>query len=216
VYFVYFVDKLSVPSVMVSEVTMMPDEGSECWGDVPRLHEAVTAYLDAVGDGLVPDRQALLAEYADVAAELEEFFLAQDQMAGLTAPLRAVSRAATLPLVGVGVSPGIEGETGVAPDPRLAAVLEARGYELVGEGAGVHGWPGLGNLRPLSPGCDNPTAAGTLPWVYRDTRCRREHNYRRAVWSAYSVFPQWGMVRLSRLGNGKRPCYYAHARPAVW
>jgi serine/threonine-protein kinase len=121
----------------------MPDEGSECWGDESRLHEAVTTYLDAVGDGLVPDRQALLAEYADVAAELEEFFLAQDRVAGLTAPLRAVARAATLPLVGVVASPGIEGETGVAPDLRLAAVLEARDYELVGDGAGVRGGAGV-------------------------------------------------------------------------
>ncbi|MFI5454954.1 MAG: protein kinase [Isosphaerales bacterium] len=113
----------------------MPDDDSECWEREPRLLEVVTAYLDAVGDGLVPDRQALLAEYSDVAAELEEFLEAQDHVARFTAPLREVARVATLPLLLAADSSGLDEEAGLAPDPRLAAVLEARGYELLGEGS---------------------------------------------------------------------------------
>jgi eukaryotic-like serine/threonine-protein kinase len=115
----------------------MSDVGNECWENESRLHEVVTNYLDAIGDGLVPDRQALLAEYADVATELEEFFIAQDDVARLIAPLRIVAQLASLPLVGCeAASSHLEDEIGAAPalDPRLAAVLEARGYELLDKG----------------------------------------------------------------------------------
>jgi serine/threonine-protein kinase len=100
-----------------------------------RLTEVVTTYLEAVGDGVVPDRQLLLAKYADVALELEEFFEAQDHLAGLTAPLREVARVATFPHHSPLDSALVDDEDPDSPpDPRLAAVLEARGYELLGKG----------------------------------------------------------------------------------
>ena len=96
----------------------MPDDNTDRWEREPRLHEVVTRYLDAVGDGLVPDRQALLAEYSDVATELEEFLEAQDQVARFTAPLREVAQAATLPLRIAAGSSELDQETGLVPDPR--------------------------------------------------------------------------------------------------
>ena len=103
----------------------MPVDAVEHSESEPELGELVTAFLDAVGDGLVPDRVALLAEHSGLAPELEEFFAAQDEVAFLTAPLRAVASAARLACH--------DTDLDSAPDPRLIAVLEARGYELLGE-----------------------------------------------------------------------------------
>jgi tetratricopeptide (TPR) repeat protein/tRNA A-37 threonylcarbamoyl transferase component Bud32 len=111
------------------------DNDNERWHREPRMLEVVTTYLDAVGDGLVPDRQALLAEYSDIAEELEDFLDAQDHVSKLTAPLRDVARAATLPLLATTLAFEHDEDPALAPDPRLAAVLEERGYELLGEGA---------------------------------------------------------------------------------
>ncbi len=107
----------------------MPVDAVEPSETQPQLGEVVTAFLDALGDGLVPDRRALLAEHSDLAPELEEFFAAQDEVAFLTAPLRAVACAAKIPRH--------ETDLDSAPDPHLIAVLEARGYELLG--APTHG-----------------------------------------------------------------------------
>ena len=102
----------------------MPVDAVEHSESQPRLGEVVTAFLEALGDGLVPDRRALLAEHSDLSPELEEFFAAQDEVAFLTAPLRAVASAAKFP--------SHDSELDSAPDPRLIAVLGSRGYELLG------------------------------------------------------------------------------------
>jgi tetratricopeptide (TPR) repeat protein/tRNA A-37 threonylcarbamoyl transferase component Bud32 len=53
-----------------------------------RLDEAVTAYLEALENGAAPDRAVWLARYPDVAPDLAEFFVDQDQLDVLAAPLR--------------------------------------------------------------------------------------------------------------------------------
>jgi tetratricopeptide (TPR) repeat protein/tRNA A-37 threonylcarbamoyl transferase component Bud32 len=113
----------------------MPIDSSERWDHEARLDAVVTEFLDAVGDGLVPDRQSLLATHPDLAPELEEFFDAQDRVAFLTAPLRAVARAATLPHIGARPPLDVDDAIGWTPDPRLTDVLESRGYELLDENA---------------------------------------------------------------------------------
>ena len=53
-----------------------------------RLDEIVAAYLDELQAGRTPDRQDLLQAHPDLAAELLAFFKDNDQLDGLTAPLR--------------------------------------------------------------------------------------------------------------------------------
>jgi WD40 repeat protein len=55
------------------------------------LAEAVTAYLRAVESGRTPDPCEWQSRYPAIAAELAEFFAGQDQVARLTAPLRAAA-----------------------------------------------------------------------------------------------------------------------------
>src|SRR5262245_23067579 len=50
----------------------MPQDESSSRDD--RVNEAIAAYLQAVERGETPDRERFLAEYADIAAELNSFF----------------------------------------------------------------------------------------------------------------------------------------------
>jgi eukaryotic-like serine/threonine-protein kinase len=52
------------------------------------LDEVLTAYMKAIEEGTAPDRRALLARHPELAAELGEFFAAEDQVAQIAAPLR--------------------------------------------------------------------------------------------------------------------------------
>ncbi len=90
---------------------------SEATSDVsreasPRLLAAVAAYLQRQERGKAADREALLAEYADVAGELAEFFCDHDRMNALAAPLRAASD--TQP-TGGSTSPNLDPTIGVDP-----------------------------------------------------------------------------------------------------
>jgi tetratricopeptide (TPR) repeat protein len=59
-----------------------------------RLDEVVTAYLQALGTGSAPNREALLAQHPDLAEELVELLDFQDRLYRLATPLRCVARAA--------------------------------------------------------------------------------------------------------------------------
>jgi protein kinase-like protein len=67
---------------------------SDHWGHDQRLDAVVTAYLKAAETGPAPNRQDLLARYAEFAAELAAFFADQDQVDRVAAPLRDVLRVA--------------------------------------------------------------------------------------------------------------------------
>lgn len=59
-----------------------------------RLNAIIAAYLQAVDAGQPSDRQTLLAEHADFAAELESFFRDQDEVRQLAEPMKPAGDAA--------------------------------------------------------------------------------------------------------------------------
>src|SRR3954447_24871077 len=54
-----------------------------------RLDEVVTTYLKDIEMGRAPNQPEWLARHPDLAADLADFFAAQDQVDQLAAPLRA-------------------------------------------------------------------------------------------------------------------------------
>ena len=62
-----------------------------------RLNQIIADYLEAHEAGQPTDRDALLKQYPDLAAELALFFANQDHVAQLTAPLRDGNSAELLP-----------------------------------------------------------------------------------------------------------------------
>jgi eukaryotic-like serine/threonine-protein kinase len=63
-----------------------------------RINEIVAAYLKAVRAGETPDRQGLLAQNPELAADLAEFFDDQDRFDQAAAPLRGLLSVTTAPL----------------------------------------------------------------------------------------------------------------------
>jgi hypothetical protein len=59
-----------------------------------RLDEAVTSYLQALGQGQAPDSRDWLARYPDLADELAEYFAGREAFEDVAAPLREVGLAA--------------------------------------------------------------------------------------------------------------------------
>ncbi len=54
-----------------------------------RLCEALAAYFDAIKAGEVPEREAWLARYPELAGELAAFLEQQDRLLRVTEPLRS-------------------------------------------------------------------------------------------------------------------------------
>ncbi|MFO0811435.1 MAG: protein kinase [Gemmataceae bacterium] len=72
-----------------------------------RLHAVIADYIDSVESGRPDDRGRLMAEYPDLADDLEAFFAGQDGAAKLAQPLRAMAEpAATMN----GLVPGVLGD----------------------------------------------------------------------------------------------------------
>ena len=72
----------------MSSLSTNSTDGDEQWGEV------LVACLKAIDEGKAPNRQALLAQYPNFAAELEQFFAEHDYFGRLAAPLRPVIQAA--------------------------------------------------------------------------------------------------------------------------
>jgi serine/threonine-protein kinase len=94
-----------------------------------RLDEAVTSYLQALGQGLEPDYQDWLARYPDLAEELAEYFAGREALEHVAAPLREVGLAAPTAVADRDRTVG-NGEVG---QPQELAGTEFGDYEILGE-----------------------------------------------------------------------------------
>src|SRR5580693_7919648 len=57
-----------------------------------RRNQVLLAYIEALEEGREPDRGQLLAEHPDLRPDLEAFLAGHDEVARLTAPLRAAGK----------------------------------------------------------------------------------------------------------------------------
>jgi len=95
-----------------------------------RLQEILLVYLEATEAGQKPDRHELIERHADLAAELNEFFVEQDRLDRLAKPLRAVAEGAR---DGMTPTPAGQQTAGDADAPSKAAARSFGDYELLEE-----------------------------------------------------------------------------------
>jgi eukaryotic-like serine/threonine-protein kinase len=88
-----------------------------------RRNHVLLAYVEALEQGQEPDRAQLLAEHPDLRPDLEVFLAGHDEMARLTAPLRAAE----------GEARGRIGLTPEEPDNARPAIGELGDFRLVRE-----------------------------------------------------------------------------------
>src|SRR5262249_46658865 len=106
-------------------------------GDAPdgRLSQVLAAYLEAVDAGWAPPREEFVARYPDLAADLEAYFLGQEQLARMA---ESLPQAAPVEQGGSGAMEATV-ETPTAPpssvptDPWLDGVGSFGDYEIRGE-----------------------------------------------------------------------------------
>jgi hypothetical protein len=76
----------------------MPSQSTDTGEREQRWGQALVACLEAMENGLSPDRQGLLARYPEFVSELEEFFAQRDHVGQAIVPLSTVVQASgTLP-----------------------------------------------------------------------------------------------------------------------
>src|SRR5436309_8562245 len=110
----------------------MSQANGDCPAPEARLDEIIADYLEAVQAGRAPDRDSILAQYPDLADELEAFFADHDKLSRLADPLRAIAQAAQ---AGLEIRPPARGTE--QPGPR-----EFGSYELLEE----LGYGGMGTV----------------------------------------------------------------------
>ena len=106
-----------------------PNPGAS--GRDPLLDRVIADYLDAERSGQTTDRQALLDQYTELAADLTAFFADHDKMKGLVQPM-AQPVEATLPL-----EPRSSDEKTLPPEPRRADELTLPPGQAVGPPIGT-------------------------------------------------------------------------------
>src|SRR5262249_54593664 len=94
-----------------------------------RLDEAVTSYLQALGQGQAPDSRDWLARYPGLAQELAESFAGREAFEHVAAPLREVGLASPTAAADRDRTIG-NGEVG---QPQELAGTEFGDYEILGE-----------------------------------------------------------------------------------
>ena len=100
-----------------------------------RLDDVVTTYLQALDAGTEPDRADLLQRNPDIASNLRDFFLAQDELLEKAAPLQPVARAARLELVDTEILKlTLEPADHTGKSPELFAVGDYEVLEEIAEG----------------------------------------------------------------------------------